>query len=441
MSAPISLQAKLIKHALFSSILAGVLAWLLLLGISSYQASQLHDELMQQISELLLGDITQTKDMQVDELSEQFDIQYALLLDQQLLTTSIEDELINTIPVTQHDGFRFAYEDGHFIRILSAEEDGLQVQVVQPLSVRFDELWQTTLGFAGILLLLWLMQWLILRIAIRRQLRPLHKISQAIGSKTAQDLSPINKPDPEITELQPIVQQLNAMLNRLEKSLLAEQRFTADASHELRSPLSAIQMRLQVLKRQYQQDAQLPQALQLIQNDVNRGTQVLENLLLLARLDPEKAEQLPQQAVNLKMIVQEVLQALQPFAAEKQIEWQLSIDDGQIMANAELIFSCIRNLVDNAIRYSPEQGRIEIKTDVDAAGRLRLVIENSGTGIAREVLVHLGERFYRALGTRTSGSGLGLSICRKIMQLHAAEIEIAASDLGGLKVILSFAKS
>ena len=97
-----------------------------------------------------------------------------------------------------------------------------------------------------------------------------------IKAKTAQDLSPIKTPDPEITELQPIIRQLNAMLGRLEKSLAAEQRFTADASHELRSPLSAIQMRLQVLKRKYQGDAQLPQALQLIQNDVNRGTQVLE---------------------------------------------------------------------------------------------------------------------------------------------------------------------
>lgn len=441
MSAPVSLQTRLIKNAMLSSMLAGLLAWLLLLGVSSYQAIQLHDDLMEQISELLLGDVTQAKDTQVDELSEEFDIQYILLLDQQVLTTSVNHELVNAIPVTHKNGFQFAYENGRFIRILNEEEDGLQVKIVQPLAVRFNELWQTTLGFAGILFILWLMQWLILRVSVKRQLRPLNKISRAIGSKTAQDLSPIKMPDPEITELQPIVQQLNAMLNRLEKSLLAEQRFTADASHELRSPLSAIQMRLQVLKRQYQHDAQLPQALQLIQNDVNRGTQVLENLLLLARLDPEKAEQLPQQAVNLKMIVQEVLQALQPFAAEKQIKWQLSIDDGQIMANAELIFSCIRNLVDNAIRYSPEQGRIEIKTDVDAAGRLRLVIENSGTGIAREVLVHLGERFYRALGTRTSGSGLGLSICRKIMQLHAAEIEIAASDLGGLKVILSFAKS
>ncbi|MBA4069582.1 MAG: two-component sensor histidine kinase, partial [Acinetobacter sp.] len=336
MSAAISLQTRLIKHALFSSILAGVLAWLLLLGISSYQASQLHDELMEQISELLLGDVTQAKDAQVDELSEQFDIQYALLLDQQVLTTSIDDELINTIPKVQNNGFQFAYENGRFIRILTAEDDDLQVKIVQPLSVRFDELWQTTLGFAGILFTLWLVQWLILRVSVKRQLRPLNKISRAIGSKTAQDLSPIKTPDPEITELQPIIRQLNAMLGRLEKSLAAEQRFTADASHELRSPLSAIQMRLQVLKRKYQGDAQLPQALQLIQNDVNRGTQVLENLLLLARLDPERTEQLPTQTINLKNLVQEALQALQPFAEEKDIHWNLNLEDAVIEANPEL---------------------------------------------------------------------------------------------------------
>lgn len=437
MSAAISLQTRLIKHALFSSILAGVLAWLLLLGISSYQASQLHDELMEQISELLLGDVTQAKDAQVDELSEQFDIQYALLLDQQILTTSIDDELINTIPKAQNNGFQFAYENGHFIRILTAEDDDLQVKIVQPLSVRFDELWQTTLGFAGILFTLWLVQWLILRVSVKRQLRPLNKISRAIGSKTAQDLSPIKTPDPEITELQPIIRQLNAMLGRLEKSLAAEQRFTADASHELRSPLSAIQMRLQVLKRKYQDDAQLPQALQLIQNDVNRGTQVLENLLLLARLDPERTGQLATQTINLKNLVQEALQALQPFAEEKDIHWNLKLEDAVIEANPELIFSCIRNLVDNAIRYTPQQGQVEIRTVIEQH-QIQLLIENSGEGIADEVLERLGERFYRALGTRTQGSGLGLSICQKIMALHAAKIDYAPSDLGGLKVSLSF---
>ncbi|WP_179993306.1 MULTISPECIES: HAMP domain-containing sensor histidine kinase [unclassified Acinetobacter] len=437
MKAPISLQSRLIQHAMFSSILAGFLAWLLLLGISSYQAIDLHDDLMEEISELLLGDVNQAKNTQVDEISEQFDIQYALLLNQQVLTTSIDDELINEIPVAQKNGFHFDYENGHFIRILIAEDQDLKVKVVQPLSVRFDELWQTTLGFAGILFILWILQWLILRFAIKRQLRPLNKISREIGSKSAQDLSPVQSPDPEITELQPIVRQLNAMLSRLEKSLAAEQRFTADASHELRSPLSAIQMRLQVLKRKYQEDAQLRQALQMIQNDVNRGTQILENLLLLARLDPEHAEQLPKQQVNLKVLVQEVLQALQPFAQEKEIHWNLKLEDAVIEANAELIFSCIRNLVDNAIRYTPMQGQVEIRTIVEGQN-LQLMIENSGEGIQEEVVQRLGERFYRALGTRTQGSGLGLSICQKIMQLHTAKIDYAPSVLGGLKVSLIF---
>lgn len=437
MKAPISLQSRLIQHAMFSSILAGFLAWLLLLGISSYQAIDLHDDLMEEISELLLGDVNQAKNTQVDEISEQFDIQYALLLNQQVLTTSIDDELINEIPVAQKNGFHFDYENGHFIRILIAEDQDLKVKVVQPLSVRFDELWQTTLGFAGILFILWILQWLILRFAIKRQLRPLNKISREIGSKSAQDLSPVQSPDPEITELQPIVRQLNAMLSRLEKSLAAEQRFTADASHELRSPLSAIQMRLQVLKRKYQEDAQLRQALQMIQNDVNRGTQILENLLLLARLDPEHAEHLPKQQVNLKVLVQEVLQALQPLAQEKEIHWNLKLEDAVIEANAELIFSCIRNLVDNAIRYTPVQGQVEIRTIVESQN-LQLMIENSGEGIQADVLQRLGERFYRALGTRTQGSGLGLSICQKIMQLHTAKIDYAPSVLGGLKVSLIF---
>lgn len=437
MKAPISLQSRLIQHAMFSSILAGFLAWLLLLGISSYQAIDLHDDLMEEISELLLGDVNQAKNTQVDEISEQFDIQYALLLNQQVLTTSIDDELINEIPVVQKNGFHFDYENGHFIRILIAEDQDLKVKVVQPLSVRFDELWQTTLGFGGILFILWILQWLILRFAIKRQLKPLNKISREIGSKSALDLSPVQSPDPEITELQPIVRQLNAMLSRLEKSLATEQRFTADASHELRSPLSAIQMRLQVLKRKYQEDAQLRQALQMIQNDVNRGTQILENLLLLARLDPEHAEQLPKQQVNLKVLVQEVLQALQPFAQEKEIHWNLKLEDAVIEANAELIFSCIRNLVDNAIRYTPMQGQVEIRTIVEGQN-LQLMIENSGEGIQEEVVQRLGERFYRALGTRTQGSGLGLSICQKIMQLHTAKIDYAPSVLGGLKVSLIF---
>src|SRR5690606_37115870 len=167
------------------------------------------------------------------------------------------------------------------------------------------------------------------------------------------------------------------------------------------------------------------------------GTQVLENLLLLARLDPERTEQLPTQTINLKNLVQEALQALQPFAEEKDIHWNLNLEGAVIEANPELIFSCIRNLVDSAIRYTPPQGQVEIRTVVEQH-QIQLLIENSGEGIADDVLERVGARFYRALGTRTQGAGLGLSICQKIMALQAAKIEYAPSDLGGLRVSLSF---
>ena len=240
---------------------------------------------------------------------------------------------------------------------------------------------------------------------------------------------------PELKELQPMVLQLNQLLQRLKQSLLAEQRFTADASHELRSPLSAIQMRLQVLKRKY---PDLNQDLVSIQNDVSRGTQVLENLLLLARLDPTNTNQLPKIDVNLQAIVYDVIQALQPFALEKNIQITTHIaDDLSIIANEKLIFTCMRNLVDNAIRYAGQGGHVFIDVQ-QRQQNVVMTIADDGQSLTEEILQRLGERFYRALGTKTQGSGLGLSICQKIMQLHAGEIHFSKSGCGGLQVTLQF---
>src|SRR5690606_466915 len=121
------------------------------------------------------------------------------------------------------------------IRIYAAKNEQLHVKVVQPLHIRFEEVWQSILSFSLVLLLLWLIQLVILYILVKRQLKPLRDISQAISSKSALDLTPIDRPQPAIQELQPIVDQLNLMLKRVEQSILSEQRFTADASHELRS--------------------------------------------------------------------------------------------------------------------------------------------------------------------------------------------------------------
>lgn len=441
MSQPISLQSKLIQHAMISSILAGVLAWLVMVGLSSYQAMQFHDDLMEEIADSLVGDINQQQGTSVDEISEEFHIEYSLWLDDLILTSSEESSLINELDhkshMTQISGFHVTYDNGRLIRTLSLQQDGLSTHIVQPISVRFTDLWQTMLSFAGVLMMLWVLQWWMLKFTVKRQLRPLVQISHAISAKNAHNLSEIPSPQPKIEELQPIVNQLNAMLVRLEQALSAEQRFTADASHELRSPLSAIQMRLQVLKRKYQDDPLLTSPLQQIQNDVQRGTQVLENLLLLARIDPNYKDQMPTEGLFIDKVLEDVIQSLSLFAEEKDIHFEIKVSGHEIVGNVDLIFSCLRNIVDNAIRYAPAQSQVNIYS-VIKDHQFKLIIENAGHGLSDDVIARLGERFYRALGTKTTGSGLGLSICKKIMDLHQGKIQFSASVLGGLKVELDF---
>ena len=435
----VSLQTKLIKTSLFSSILTGLLALLLFVLISLYQTMQVQDQIMDEIADMLLiADITTHSGQQVDELSDEFDIQYQLKDQQHILTESKEfplEQQNSKLQTQASNGYRYIWQDQQLWRMYSAEDAELNMSVtmLQPVGERFKELAQNVMGYSLVLILLWFMQWLILHFAVKRQFKVIQQLSKNIAEKNADDLAPIQQQEPELKELQPMVLQLNQLLQRLKQSLLAEQRFTADASHELRSPLSAIQMRLQVLKRKY---PDLNQDLASIQNDVSRGTQVLENLLLLARLDPTNTHQLPKIDVNLKAIVREVIQALQPFALEKNIQITTHIaDDLSIFANEKLIFTCVRNLVDNAIRYAGQGGHVFIDVQ-QRQQNVVMTIADDGQSLTEEILQRLGERFYRALGTKTQGSGLGLSICQKIMQLHAGEIHFSKSGYGGLQVTL-----
>ncbi|MQW92972.1 HAMP domain-containing protein [Acinetobacter wanghuae] len=433
----ISLQNKLIKNALLSSILAGLLGWCCLIGVTIYQSMNLHDEFMQEISEFLLGDVNQVKGNQIDDLSEEFDIEYALYLNDQLLTTSQSQHYIHPQDVAK-SGYSFDYDHGRIIRIYTAENEQLHVKVVQPLHVRFEEVWQSILSFSLVLLLLWLIQLVILYILVKRQLKPLRDISQAISSKSALDLTPIDHPQPPIQELQPIVDQLNLMLKRVEQSILSEQRFTADASHELRSPLSAIQLRLQLLKRKYQQNEALSSDLTVIQADVRRGTAILENLLFLARLDP--TDSIQTEMLNIDDLIQKTLSPYESALLEKNIQVQLYSQHIEIQAHQDFILICLRNLLENALKYTPEDGEIRIESGFDHP-HCFIQIENSGEGLPADVVARLGERFYRVLGTDTQGSGLGLSIVKKIMDLHQADLLIESSPLGGLKVRLEFKRS
>lgn len=437
----VSLQDKLVKTSVSSSIIAGLIAFVLLMGMTVYQTMHVHDEIMDEISDMLLiSDLSSSSGEQMDELSDEFDIEYQLNFKDQLLTHSEEFSpnfaKIKQVYFADNEGYGYVWLDGSLMRTYSFDHDEQHVRLYQPFRERFKEVLQSILGYAFILIVLWLIQWLILRYSVKKQFRSIHELSNEISSKSANDLSPIQQQQPELQELQPMVLQLNQMLERLEHSLEAEQRFTADASHELRSPLSAIQMRLQLLKRKYAESVPaLATDMNQIQTDVARGTQVLENLLLLARLDPSQMCELPHSRFDIQQTIQEVLKSLSLFAQEKQVQFDVLSESIMTEANKDLIFTCIRNLVDNAIRYTDVQGTISIHL-IRAPKNVIIVVENSGQALTDEVLNRLGERFYRQLGTKTQGSGLGLSICKKIIDLHQGQIEFSVSDLGGLKVTI-----
>ncbi|MEJ5035338.1 HAMP domain-containing sensor histidine kinase [Acinetobacter sp. MYb177] len=438
MAQPISLQRQLVKSSLLSSILAGLLALLMFIGVSVYQTMSMQDEIMDEMADMLLADdLTVSNGQALAELSDEFDIRYRLDNAQQLLTASEdvpEKITVDHLSLVSDAPYGFYWSEHKLWRIYNAQDNhGLQVQVTQSMSERFHAFWQSILVFSGMLFLVWCVQWLLMHFVIRRKFRVIYQVSEQISNKSVNDLAPISMPEPELIELQPMLSQLNALLARLDQALVAEQRFTADASHELRSPLSAIQMRLQVLKRKF---PELESEFKPIQQDVSRGVQVLDNLLLLARLDPEQKESLAKTKFDFSLLMQDVIKALQPFADSKQIKINVVLaEQACVLANEQLLFSALRNLLDNAIRYSPEQTQVFVKLTIEEQ-QLRLRIENSGHGVDSAVIQRLGERFYRALGTKTQGSGLGLSICQKIVDLHAGQLLFSSSDLGGLKVEL-----
>jgi len=434
----ISLRKKLVKSSVLSSVLAGCAAFILLMVISSYQTMSINDEIMDEITDMLLtSDITMNTGLHIDELSDEFDVEYQLIFNNEVMTSSEKFPAQVDLRKYTDKGYSYILYDHQLWRTYINYEDDPNFYVIslQPIKIRFEEIVQTLAVYLFVVIVLWFLQWGFIHFAIKKQFKNISLLSDKISRRNATNLEPIVQKPIEIVEFRPIVSQLNHLLERLKASMLAEQRFTADASHELRSPLSAIQMRLQLLQRKYKEYPDFQSDIQQIQIDVNRNQHVLENLLLLARLDPAEANKLPKSSFDIDLTIMEVLGSLQPFIEEKHIQCNVKEENHYLLANPELIYTCIRNLVDNAIRYEKYEGNINISSR-KSEHMLEIIIEDSGDKLDDGTLQHLGERFYRALGTKTKGSGLGLSICKKIIELHGGSIQFSRSSYGGLKAVI-----
>ena len=272
-------------------------------------------------------------------------------------------------------------------------------------------------------------------LSIGRAVLPLKRLGQEVEWRKAEDLRPL-APQAAPREVVPLVRSLNALFERVGRLIENERRFTADAAHELRTPLAALKTQAQVAKGAAD-DAARRHALDGVIEGCDRAARLVDQLLTLARLEPDAAR--PTGRCELAGLAREVIAELAPLALAKDVDIELRrAEPVSVEGHAQLLAVLLRNLVDNAVRYSAHASRVRL--DVLARGEGATVsVTDEGPGVAADERARLGERFYRVLGSGQAGSGLGLSIARRIAEMHSAGLRFEGGDNGkGLRAVLEF---
>lgn len=275
---------------------------------------------------------------------------------------------------------------------------------------------------------------LILYLSIDKGLKPLQRLAAQIDRRSGDNLELITR-DYKYTEIITIKSALNQLLHRLEETLSREKRITSDAAHELRTPLAAIRLHTELAKSAKNQ-AQKNESLDQIIHGVDRTTHLVEQLLTLARLEPELLAN-DFAKVDLTALIIEECALLSPLAINKDID--ISFDEIQIKpinGHEPSLRLLIRNLLTNAIAYTPAMGKIRISLSKQKQ-KTTFIVEDSGPGISEQDRERVMERFYRAENHQTPGCGIGLSIVDRVVQMHKGSLALRKADSGqGLKVIV-----
>jgi two-component system OmpR family sensor kinase len=342
----------------------------------------------------------------------------------------------STLPTSSQLGWAtVGTPDGDWRMFSLATEDEI-IQVAQPIKVR-DQLaisaaLRALLPFALLLPVLGIVLWLV----VGQGVAPLARLARAVRLRTPDALDPLPEEGvPE--EAQPLVQSLNDLLRRLDGALSAQRAFIADAAHELRTPLTALQLQVQLLEREHEEGAR-QQALDELKQGLQRATHVVAQLLTLARQAPDVSAA-PPVNVSLSELAGMVLTEHMRLAESRHIDLGASALDESVLVKGdrESLRTLLANLLANAIRYTPEQGCVDMATGY-VAGAPYIEIMDSGPGIPAEERERVFDRFYRGETVGEHGSGLGLAIVRAIAQRHGARVELGDAALGGLRARVIF---
>lgn len=338
-------------------------------------------------------------------------------------------------PENKHKKFKARKKTGKWrVLYLTSPDKQVSVAVGQNVKVRYKMVWQAIVAqiIPWAIALLFLLG--LLLFAVNQSLKPIHTLAKHLYGRAIDDNTPIDNNLPE--EISPLVDSLNQLFLRMHNAIRREQNFTADAAHELRSPLAALKIQTEVLAMSEDEETKT-HAMINIQNGIDRASRIIDQLLALTKLDnPTSFEnQLP---ISWLDISEKIMNDVNRLAREKHIRLKRNIipeNNAEILplnGNAVLIELMLRNLIDNAIRYTPENGEVVLEMD-----KKSIRVLDSGKGIPDDLIPRITERFFRPAGQKELGSGLGLSIVERIVKIHNLKISFTNRSTGGLEVKIS----
>jgi two-component system OmpR family sensor kinase len=350
------------------------------------------------------------------------------------LTLSTHPE--KNIPLLNTKGIATVLWQNQKWRVFSISTKDSVIQVAQPFDVREEASADIAESATLPVVILIPILGLLIMGGVAFGLRPLKHITSALENRHADSMEPLafqNLPE----EIKMMVLSLNALLNRLSRSIEHQKQFIEDAAHELRTPLTALSLQVEIVSRSTDKH-EISDALSNLKQGIKRSTHLVEQLLTLAR-QQHVIKQTHFEIIDLVELAEDVIDELAPIANSKSIDLGLTCEGmSSITGNHESLRTMLVNLVDNSIRYTPVGGKVKIKIST-VASKCILEIIDSGAGIPLANRDRVFDRFFRGLGHSTIGSGLGLAIVKSIADRHQAVIQLDEGEMGiGLTARISF---
>lgn len=325
--------------------------------------------------------------------------------------------------------------DGSDWRLYTAFYDNVVIEAAQPLSFRRELAAAVALRTAMPLLLVLPVLSLLTWVVVGAGLRPIRRLAAEMSARSASAMEPVEL-GVVPAELKPVADELNRLLARLDRTLAVQRDFIADAAHQLRTPLTALQLQVQLVEKAATPEERAA-ALTAVRAGLTRSAHLVEQLLALTRseYDTEGATR-----IDLRPLVQGVIAAATPLALEKNLD--LGLEEGDrvwVAGSVPALEALVANLVDNAVRYSPRGGRIDVAVALEG-GRPVLTVTDSGPGIPADERARVFDRFYRGSAAEGPGTGLGLAIVRAVAERHGATVALSdrGDGLPGLVVTVRF---